>query len=62
MKSPKFHELEVHMRQTDPNSYKEVLADIKTKEIHNFIIDTKPKHMHHFLRMVINYLYRMQTP
>ncbi|XP_057339211.1 glutamate receptor ionotropic, kainate 1-like isoform X2 [Microplitis mediator] len=53
VKSPKFHELEVHMRQTDPNSYKEVLADIKTKEIHNFIIDTKPKNMHHFLRMIL---------
>lgn len=53
MKSPKFQELEVYMRQTDPNSYKDVLADIKTKEIHNFIIDTKSEHMHHFLRTVL---------
>ncbi|XP_044594078.1 glutamate receptor ionotropic, kainate 1-like isoform X1 [Cotesia glomerata] len=53
VKSPKFQELEVYMRQTDPNSYKDVLADIKTKEIHNFIIDTKPEHMHHFLRTIL---------
>ncbi|CAG5107959.1 Similar to GRIK1: Glutamate receptor ionotropic [Cotesia congregata] len=53
VKSPKFLELEVYMRQTDPNSYKDVLADIKTKEIHNFIIDTKPEHMHHFLRTIL---------
>ncbi|XP_074105438.1 glutamate receptor ionotropic, kainate 2 isoform X2 [Cotesia typhae] len=53
VKSPKFQELEVYMRQTDPNSYKDVLADIKTKEIHNFIIDTKSEHMHHFLRTIL---------
>ncbi|KAK0080368.1 hypothetical protein PV325_012809, partial [Microctonus aethiopoides] len=50
---PKPRELEVHLRQADPESYRRVLADIKMKEIRNLIIDTKPEHMHHFLRMDI---------
>lgn len=49
---PKPRELEIHLRQADPESYRRVLADIKMKEIRNLIIDTKPEHMHHFLRMV----------
>ncbi|XP_011303607.1 glutamate receptor ionotropic, kainate 2 isoform X4 [Fopius arisanus] len=53
VKTPKSPELEVHLRQADPDSYGRVLTDIKSKEIRNFIVDTKPEHMQHFLRMII---------
>ncbi|XP_063984927.1 glutamate receptor ionotropic, kainate 2-like isoform X3 [Diachasmimorpha longicaudata] len=53
VKTPKSPDLEVHLRQTDPDSYGRVLSDIKSKEIRNFIVDTKPEHMQHFLRMII---------
>ncbi|XP_015110641.1 glutamate receptor ionotropic, kainate 2 [Diachasma alloeum] len=53
VKTPKSPDLEVHLRQADPDSYGRVLSDIKSKEIRNFIVDTKPEHMQHFLRMII---------
>lgn len=52
MRSPKSREMEIHLRQADPDSYRGVLKEIKTKEIHNLVIDTKPSNMHHFLRAV----------
>ncbi|XP_034937013.1 glutamate receptor ionotropic, kainate 2-like isoform X2 [Chelonus insularis] len=53
VRSPKTREIDVYLRQTDPNSYRQVLAEIKTKEIRNFLVDTKPEHMHLFLRMIL---------
>jgi len=52
VRSPKIRDIEVNLRQADPNSYRQVLSEMKSKEIRNIIVDTKPEHMHHFLRMV----------
>ncbi|XP_044759039.1 glutamate receptor ionotropic, kainate 2 isoform X3 [Coccinella septempunctata] len=46
-------DLEVHLRQTDLDSYRAVLKEIKTKEIHNVVIDTKPENMPHFLKGIL---------
>ncbi|XP_071646445.1 glutamate receptor ionotropic, kainate 2 isoform X3 [Temnothorax longispinosus] len=53
MKSPKIRDIEVSLRQADRDSYRQVLSEIKSKEIRNIIVDTKPEHMHHFLRMIL---------
>lgn len=59
--SPKIRNIEVNLRQADPDSYRQVLSEMKSKEIRNLIVDTRPEHMHHFLRMVslckIHFLY-----
>lgn len=47
--------MEVYLRQTDLDSYGQVLSEIKSKEIRNLIVDTKAENMHHFLRMVNPY-------
>lgn len=52
VRSPKIRDIEISLRQADPNSYRQVLSEMKSKEIQNLIVDTKPEHMHHFLRMV----------
>ncbi|XP_070160018.1 glutamate receptor ionotropic, kainate 2 isoform X5 [Polyergus mexicanus] len=53
VKSPKIRDIEISLRQADPNSYRQVLSEMKSKEIQNLIVDTKPEHMHHFLRMIL---------
>ncbi|XP_024885053.1 glutamate receptor ionotropic, kainate 2-like isoform X2 [Temnothorax curvispinosus] len=53
VKSPKIRDIEVSLRQADRDSYRQVLSEIKSKEIRNIIVDTKPEHMHHFLRMIL---------
>ncbi|XP_054002683.1 glutamate receptor ionotropic, kainate 2 isoform X5 [Hylaeus anthracinus] len=53
VRSPKSREIEVNLRQADPDSYRLVLSEMKSKEIRNLIVDTKPEHMHHFLRMIL---------
>ncbi|XP_011061885.1 PREDICTED: glutamate receptor ionotropic, kainate 2-like isoform X3 [Acromyrmex echinatior] len=53
VKSPKIRGIEVSLRQADPNSYRQVLSEMKSKEFRNIIVDTKPEHMHHFLRMIL---------
>jgi len=52
VRSPGNRDVEVHLRQADPESYRSVLKEIKSKEIRNMIVDTRPEHMHHFLRGV----------
>lgn len=52
VRAPSKRDVEIHLRQADPDTYRAVLKEIKTKEIHNLIVDTKPEHMHHFLRGV----------
>ncbi|XP_011878969.1 PREDICTED: glutamate receptor ionotropic, kainate 2-like isoform X5 [Vollenhovia emeryi] len=53
VRSPKIRDIEINLRQADPDSYRQVLSEIKSKEIQNIIVDTKPEHMHHFLRMIL---------
>ncbi|RZF41429.1 hypothetical protein LSTR_LSTR000143 [Laodelphax striatellus] len=53
VRSPGQREVEIHIRQADPESYRSVLKEVKTKEIHNLIVDTRPENMHHFLRGIL---------
>ncbi|XP_076174865.1 glutamate receptor ionotropic, kainate 2 isoform X2 [Ptiloglossa arizonensis] len=53
VRSRKSREIEVNLRQADPDSYRLVLSEMKSKEIRNLIVDTRPEHMHHFLRMIL---------
>ncbi|XP_026824095.1 glutamate receptor ionotropic, kainate 2 isoform X3 [Ooceraea biroi] len=53
VRSPKIRDIEVNLRQADPDSYRQVLSEMKSKEIRNLIVDTRPEHMHHFLRMIL---------
>ncbi|XP_039305011.1 glutamate receptor ionotropic, kainate 2 isoform X3 [Solenopsis invicta] len=53
VRSPRIHNIEIDLRQADPDSYRQVLSEIKSKEIQNIIVDTKPEHMHHFLQMIL---------
>lgn len=52
VKLPKIRNMEVNLRRADPDSYRQILSEMKSKEIQNLIVDTKPEHMHHFLQMV----------
>ncbi|XP_044270330.1 glutamate receptor ionotropic, kainate 2-like isoform X4 [Tribolium madens] len=53
VRSPHNGDLEIHLRQADPESYRAVLKEIKSKEIHNIVIDTKPSNMQHFLKGIL---------
>ncbi|XP_072754898.1 glutamate receptor ionotropic, kainate 2 isoform X1 [Anoplolepis gracilipes] len=53
VRSPRIRDIEISLRQADPNSYRQVLSEMKSKEFQNLIVDTKPEHMHHFLRMIL---------
>lgn len=56
-RSPKLKDIEIYMRQADPGTYKQILAESKSKEIRNFIVDTKSKNMHLFLNTVSFFSY-----
>ena len=58
---PGNRDVEVHLRQADPESYRSVLKEIKSKEIHNMVVDTRPEHMHHFLRGVSTTLHLLSN-
>ncbi|XP_037080703.1 glutamate receptor ionotropic, kainate 2-like isoform X2 [Pollicipes pollicipes] len=45
--------MEVYIRQAGPAHYRDVLADIKNKEIFNLIIDTESRSMPRFLRALL---------
>ncbi|XP_033226294.1 glutamate receptor ionotropic, kainate 2-like isoform X2 [Belonocnema kinseyi] len=52
-RSPKLQDVEIYMRQADPESYRQILTEVKSKEIRNLIVDTKSRNMHHFLKMIL---------
>ncbi|XP_050301839.1 glutamate receptor ionotropic, kainate 2-like isoform X13 [Anthonomus grandis grandis] len=53
VRAPHNKNLEIHLRQADPESYRTVLKEIKTKEINNIVIDTKPSNMQLFLKGIL---------
>ncbi|XP_016837534.1 glutamate receptor ionotropic, kainate 2 isoform X2 [Nasonia vitripennis] len=53
VRSRKAQDMEVYLRQADLDSYRQVLSEIKAKEVHNIIVDTRAENMHHFLRMIL---------
>ncbi|XP_071541831.1 glutamate receptor ionotropic, kainate 2-like isoform X8 [Panulirus ornatus] len=53
VKSPPAEHMEFLIRQGTPVNYRELLKEIKHKEIFNIIVDTKPENMNHFLRGIL---------
>jgi hypothetical protein len=44
--------VDVYLRHATPETYRSVLNEIKNLEIYNMLVDTKSKHVNHFLRGV----------
>jgi hypothetical protein len=43
---------EMYIRQATPGTYRQVLREIRQKEIYKLIVDTNPRHMQQFFRAV----------
>lgn len=52
MKSPPSARTEMYIRQAGPGSYRQVLREVRHKEIYKLIVDTDPAHMQQFFRAV----------
>ncbi|XP_050735258.1 glutamate receptor ionotropic, kainate 2-like isoform X5 [Eriocheir sinensis] len=53
VKSPPREHMEFMIRQGTPENYRDLLKEVKQKEIFNIIVDTKPENMNHFLRGIL---------
>ncbi|XP_056644481.1 glutamate receptor ionotropic, kainate 2-like isoform X3 [Diorhabda sublineata] len=53
VKSPQNNGLEIFLRQSNPDSYQDVLKEVKDKEIRNIVIDTKPGNLQLFLKGIL---------
>ncbi|XP_024084773.1 glutamate receptor ionotropic, kainate 2-like [Cimex lectularius] len=53
VRSPEDRDVEVHLRQADPSNYRAVLKEVKSKEIHNLLVDARPENIRSFLKKVI---------
>ncbi|KAJ9579736.1 hypothetical protein L9F63_004662, partial [Diploptera punctata] len=53
VKVPPAMRTEMYIRQASPGTYRQVLKEIRQKEIFKLIVDTNPKHMYQFLRAIL---------
>ncbi|XP_059470890.1 glutamate receptor ionotropic, kainate 2 isoform X9 [Neocloeon triangulifer] len=53
VKSPPTQRTEMYIRQANPATYRQVLKEIRQKEIYKLIVDTNPKHMYKFFRAIL---------
>ncbi|XP_049948224.1 glutamate receptor ionotropic, kainate 2 [Schistocerca serialis cubense] len=53
VKSPPVVRTEMYIRQATPTTYRQVLREIRQKEIYKLIVDTNPKHMYKFFRAIL---------
>ncbi|OXU24325.1 hypothetical protein TSAR_016178, partial [Trichomalopsis sarcophagae] len=53
VKSPPSPKTEMYIRQAGPGSYRQVLREIRHKEIYKLIIDTDPMYMPQFFRAIL---------
>lgn len=60
VKSPPSPKMEIYIRQAGPGSYRQVLRDVRHKEIYKLIIDTDPMYMQQFFRAVSPYAFAYQ--
>ncbi|XP_071455838.1 glutamate receptor ionotropic, kainate 1-like [Hetaerina americana] len=44
---------EMYIRQATPATYRQVLREVRQKEIYKLIVDTNPKHMYQFFRAIL---------
>jgi hypothetical protein len=54
VKVPPAVRTDMYIRQATPATYRQVLREIRQKEIFKLIVDTNPRHMYHFFRAVSN--------
>ena len=52
IRAPTAKPMEVLLRQASPDTYKDVLKEVKAKEFYNLVIDTRPENMNFFLKGV----------
>ncbi|XP_052132388.1 glutamate receptor ionotropic, kainate 2 [Frankliniella occidentalis] len=53
VKSPPSARTDMYIRQTTPATYRQVLREIRQKDIYKLIVDTNPRHMHNFFRAIL---------
>ncbi|XP_025161126.1 glutamate receptor ionotropic, kainate 2 isoform X2 [Harpegnathos saltator] len=53
VKSPPSVRTEMYIRQAGPRSYRQVLREVRHKEIFKLIVDTDPAHMQQFFRAIL---------
>ncbi|XP_035742593.1 glutamate receptor ionotropic, kainate 2-like isoform X6 [Vespa mandarinia] len=53
VKSPPSTRTEMYIRQAGPGSYRQVLQEVRHKEIFKLIVDTDPAHMQQFFRAIL---------
>ncbi|XP_021925438.1 glutamate receptor ionotropic, kainate 2 isoform X1 [Zootermopsis nevadensis] len=44
---------DMYIRQATASTYRQVLREIRQKEIYKLIVDTNPRHMYHFFRAIL---------
>lgn len=52
MRAPPDLEMEAYIRQASPSNFRDVLKEIKNKDIFNLVVDTNPENINQFLRAV----------
>jgi hypothetical protein len=62
VKAPPAMRTEMYIRQATPGTYRQVLRDIRHKEIFKLIVDTNPRHMYRFFRAVSTILRMIRNP
>ncbi|CAG2055838.1 unnamed protein product, partial [Timema podura] len=50
VKIPPAVRMEMYIRQASPTTYRQVLREIRQKEIYQLIVDTNPRHIPQFFR------------
>ncbi|RZF41428.1 hypothetical protein LSTR_LSTR000142, partial [Laodelphax striatellus] len=53
VKAPPASRTDMYIRQAGPGSYRQVLREIRQKEIFKLIVDTNPRHMSQFFRAIL---------
>ncbi|XP_014475528.1 PREDICTED: glutamate receptor ionotropic, kainate 2-like [Dinoponera quadriceps] len=53
VKSPPSVRTEMYIRQAGPKSYRQILREVRHKEIFKLIVDTDPAHMQQFFRAIL---------
>ncbi|XP_059353544.1 glutamate receptor ionotropic, kainate 2-like isoform X3 [Daphnia carinata] len=53
VRSPPTSKMEVYIRQGTVSTYRQVLREIKQRDINNIIVDTRTEHVHTFFRAVL---------
>ncbi|XP_022915866.1 glutamate receptor ionotropic, kainate 2 isoform X2 [Onthophagus taurus] len=53
VKTPSISRIELYIRQAGPNTYRQILREVRQKEIYKLIVDTNPKNIQKFFRAIL---------